>query len=103
MYNTGVYNDLNMFVTKCLIQPYKEKARGVIGAIEIFRSLLVRHTTDSMQAIATTSKGTNKNHDYIYRITRQHPLCSVGIHDRLKIVDIDCSCYNVSSWLLFCS
>ncbi|CAF4703991.1 unnamed protein product [Rotaria sp. Silwood1] len=50
MYNTGVYNDLNMFVTKCLIQPYKEKARGVFGAIEIFRSLLLRHVADLTQA-----------------------------------------------------
>ena len=49
MYNTGVYNDLNMFVTKCLIQPYKEKARGVFGAIEIFRSLLLRHVADLAQ------------------------------------------------------
>ncbi len=49
MYNTGVYNDLNMFVTKCLIQPYKEKARGVVGAIEIFRSLLLRHVADLAQ------------------------------------------------------
>lgn len=50
MYNTGVYNDLNMFVTKCLIQPHKEKARGVFGAIEIFRSLLLRHVADLAQA-----------------------------------------------------
>lgn len=43
-----------MFVTKCLIQPYKEKARGVFGAIEIFRSLLLRHVADMTQA---TSNG----------------------------------------------
>ncbi|CAF3790957.1 unnamed protein product [Rotaria sordida] len=49
MYNTGVYNDLNIFITKCLIQPYKEKARGVFGAIEIFRSLLLRHAADLTQ------------------------------------------------------
>lgn len=49
MYNTGVYNDLNMFVTKCLIQPHKEKVRGVYGAIEIFRSLLIRHVPDLAQ------------------------------------------------------
>ena len=53
MYNTGVYNDLNMFVTKCLIQPHKERARGVFGAIEIFRSLLLRHVYDLAQASAT--------------------------------------------------
>lgn len=50
MYNTGVYNDLNMFVTKCLIQPHKERSRGVFGAIEIFRSLLLRHVADLTQA-----------------------------------------------------
>ena len=49
MYNTGVYDDLNMFVTKCLIQPHKERARGVFGAIEIFRSLLLRHVSDQTQ------------------------------------------------------
>lgn len=38
-----------MFVTKCLIQPHKEKSRGVFGAIEIFRSLLIRHVTDLEQ------------------------------------------------------
>ncbi|CAF4322487.1 unnamed protein product [Rotaria socialis] len=66
MYNTGVYNDLNMFVTKCLIQPYKEKARGVFGAIEIFRSLLLRHVTDSTQAPNTGNArldGKMSNHE----------------------------------------
>ncbi|CAF3334617.1 unnamed protein product [Rotaria socialis] len=66
MYNTGVYNDLNMFVTKCLIQPYKEKARGVFGAIEIFRSLLLRHVTDSTQAPNTGNThldGKMSNHE----------------------------------------
>ncbi|UJR26364.1 hypothetical protein I4U23_007697 [Adineta vaga] len=57
MYNTGVYNDLNMFVTKCLIQPHKEKARGVFGAIEIFRSLLLRHVADLAQ---TSMNGNNR-------------------------------------------
>ena len=56
MYNTGVYNDLNMFVTKCLIQPHKEKARGVFGAIEIFRSLLLRHVADLGQASTNGKK-----------------------------------------------
>ncbi|CAF0870595.1 unnamed protein product [Adineta ricciae] len=66
MYNTGVYNDLNMFVTKCLIQPHKEKARGVFGAIEIFRSLLLRHVADLAQAPMENNKrldGKLSNHE----------------------------------------
>ncbi|CAF3662600.1 unnamed protein product [Adineta steineri] len=66
MYNTGVYNDLNMFVTKCLIQPHKEKARGVFGAIEIFRSLLLRHVADLAQApnnSNTRLDGKTSNHE----------------------------------------
>ncbi|CAF4274078.1 unnamed protein product, partial [Adineta steineri] len=66
MYNTGVYNDLNMFVTKCLIQPHKEKARGVFGAIEIFRSLLLRHVADLAQApnnSNTRVDGKTSNHE----------------------------------------
>jgi len=56
MYNTSVYNDLNMLVTKCLIQPHKEKARGVFGAIEIFRSLLLRHIEDLAQVSSHDGK-----------------------------------------------
>ena len=62
MYNAGVYNDLNMFVTKCLIQPHKEKARGVFGAIEIFRSLLLRHVADLAQA---SNNGKSKGEHFI--------------------------------------
>jgi hypothetical protein len=61
MYNTGVYNDLNMFVTKCLIQPHKEKARGVFGAIEIFRSLLLRYVADTTQASSSIDPTTRLN------------------------------------------
>ena len=62
MYNTGVYNDLNIFVTKSLIQPHKEKIRGVYGAIEIFRSLLLRHIPDGAnQSITGKISNFNRN------------------------------------------
>lgn len=55
-----------MFVTKCLIQPHKEKARGVFGAIEIFRSLLLRHVADLAQAPSNSNHhldGKLSNHE----------------------------------------
>ncbi|CAF0725226.1 unnamed protein product [Didymodactylos carnosus] len=53
MHQSSLHDQFNIFVTKCLIQPHKEKEKGVFGAVELCRSLLAKYSTSFTSTNAT--------------------------------------------------